>query len=63
MVCLSCDIEKDDLKNLLPHVIHFFLKCYFLVLFFPDCIGLNPQTYSSAAADSDYKNLTLKFYK
>lgn len=30
---------------------------------FPDCIGLNPPTYSSSPGNSDYKNFTLKFYK
>uniref|UniRef100_A0A7N6ASM2 Polycystin cation channel PKD1/PKD2 domain-containing protein n=1 Tax=Anabas testudineus TaxID=64144 RepID=A0A7N6ASM2_ANATE len=28
-----------------------------------DCIGLNPQSFSSATGDGDSKNLTLKFYK
>ncbi|XP_070778681.1 mucolipin-1b [Enoplosus armatus] len=28
-----------------------------------DCIGVNPLTYSSAPGNSDYKNVTLKFYK
>ncbi|XP_037545273.1 mucolipin-1b [Nematolebias whitei] len=32
-----------------------YLTCY--------CIGLNPQTYSSALRNDDYKNLTLQFHK
>lgn len=47
----------------LPYVIFFGSYDTISCCFFPDCIGLNPVTYESAAGNSDYKNFTLKFYK
>lgn len=41
----------------------FLLPLMLFSVLFPDCIGLNPPTYSSAPGNSDYKNFTLKFYK
>lgn len=44
-------------------MLFFLLPLMLFPVLFPDCIGLNPPTYSSAPGNSDYKNFTLKFYK
>lgn len=55
MVWHSCDMEKI-MYDLVPLLL-------FLIFLFPDCIGLDPLTYSAAPGNSDYKNFTLLFYK